>query len=199
MAATNPFDDCAAMRKAMEGDWHIAFTTLKMYRDGKKLRPWCRYTQTPSEYVMADRTCAEEVSDASKHPPIMKLSSMEGTTTQKPEAPSKFLWRGSGWLKWITMDFRVVYMNESEGVAATCFEKTFHSEAGCEIIVRDPAARGTGEADDAAMREAAKAIRAQPDFGIMGPLEPAAGTRWDPVERPRGPLTNHGLGGSGHL
>jgi hypothetical protein len=187
----DPFTDCGAMRRALEGDWHIAFTTLGMYRDGKKLRPWCRYTQTPDEYVLADRTTAEEVVNAKKTPAIMKSAVLEGTTTQKPETPSRFLWRGSGWLKWVTMDFRVVYMNAAEGVAATCFEKTFHSEAGCEVIVRDPAGRGTGEADDAAMREAAKAIRAQPDFGIMGPLEPAAGTRWDPVLRPSGPSTNH--------
>jgi hypothetical protein len=188
---TDPFTDCAAMRKALAGDWHIAFTTLGMYRDGKKLRPWCRYTQTPAEYVLADRTTAEEVVDSNKTPAVMKAAVLEGTTTQRADAPSKFLWRGSGWLKWVTMDFRVVYMNDKEGVAATCFEKTFHSEAGCEVIVRDPSARGTGEADDAAMREAAKAIRAQADFGIMGPLEPAAGTRWDPVPRAAGPCSNH--------
>ena len=173
-----PFHDADKLRNEWLGDWTIAFSTLKMWTDGKRLRPGYRYATTDTPGVITDTTYADDVVDAAANPPTTKPNSMSGTNTQHKDAPSVFTWRGHGWLRLVSMDWRIVHYDPNRGIGATCFTKTFHSEAACSVIVRDPSKVGRDEVTDAGLREAMEAIRRQSDFPTMGPLRPAAGSKW---------------------
>ena len=178
------FKDADSLRTEWMGSWHMAYSNLKMWTDGKKLR--ANYVYTPiagGGKEFSDVMRGEEVVDGSIDPPKTKPTAMDGTNKQHEKEPNKFTWRGTGWLRLVTLDWRIVYYNRDAGVAATCFTKTFYSEAGCNIIVRDPHRHAPLE-ENPVFKEAAAAIKRQPDIADMGPnLEPVAGTRWDSLKR----------------
>jgi hypothetical protein len=182
-SGNGPFDDPEALREQWLGDWTIAYSTFGMWRNGKRLRPWYTYSRTPDARTLADVTRADDVIDTVDRTARTKPSTFEGTSTQDEKVPWKFRWRGTGWLRLVGMDWRIVYFDQDTGVAATCFTKTFHSEAACNVIVRDPSKHANDFKDDKSIRAAMSAIQAQADFGSMGPLEPATGSKWDPKRR----------------
>jgi hypothetical protein len=178
-----PFGDADKLRELFTGDWTVAYSTLTMWKDGKRLRPWFTYSKTAEPRVLADITRADDVTDNKRHPHTTKPSTLEGFSTQDAQTPTKFSWRGTGWMKLISMEWRIVYFDPKAGVAATCCTKTFHSEAACSVLVRDPKSRSVNSKDDSAIQAAIAAIKSQPDFGSMGAVEPAAGSKWDTVQR----------------
>jgi hypothetical protein len=170
-----PIHDRAAFRAAFAGEWTVAYSTSKLWTDGKRHRPYFRYDPIEeSSATFKDATFADELVDSSRDPPLTRKTVMEGTSTQDGAEPWKFRWRGAGLYRLISMDWRVIHFSTRDGVAATCFTKTFHSDAACSVLVRDPK-----QAIPSAIEEAKDAILRQPNHLSLGPILPAAGSVFD--------------------
>lgn len=170
-----PFNDRDKLRQSFTGSWHVAYSTSKLWTDGKQLRPIFKYEPSDGSVgkspVLNDVSIADEIVNSSVNPPLTKPKAMEGTSTQDDAEFRKFRWRGNGWAKLFSLDWRIVYHNVDKGIAATCFTKTFYADAACNILVRDASNVSTEAVD-----QAKKAISKWPGYELQGPLKPASGT-----------------------
>lgn len=113
------------------GTWFVCASNFPMWTSGGKMHPTFNYhlTEKKGQVVLHD-----EVKFVKKG----KSKSIVGYDYQDAEDPSKFRWRGKGWLAIAKSNWQVVLKDPHKNWVVIHFSKTLFTPEGVDIICRQP-------------------------------------------------------------
>jgi len=116
----------------LTGTWFICFSNFPMWTKGDKHQPTFHYeivSRSKDKSVLSD-----EVSYIKKG----KKKFIKGYDTQSHSDANSFVWRGKGFLKLLSSNWRVALRDEQNGQwAVIYFSKTLFTPEGVDIISRE--------------------------------------------------------------
>jgi Lipocalin-like domain len=161
-----PLAPTALDAAVIQGRWHVVATTFPMWLDGRRTEPTFTYSRLrrEGERVRFD----DSVGYLSKGAP----GTIEGIDTQHPDVPTRFTWRGRGWLAAFSSEWDVVALDPDGDWAVITFERTLVTPAGLDVITRSPKLQSDELAAIAAHARADVMLRALLDKMVALPVVP---------------------------
>lgn len=127
-----PLAPAALDAAALQGRWHIVATTFPMWTDGRRREPTFTYSHLRREDGRA------RFEDTVGFVRDGEADTIEGTDTQHAEVPTRFTWRGHGWLALFRSQWDVVALDPEGQWAAIAFSSTIATPDGLDVIARAP-------------------------------------------------------------
>ncbi|WP_235296061.1 hypothetical protein [Portibacter marinus] len=130
MPFNNPFEDPNTSFEitALIGQWNIIYSNFPMWTNRKRKNPSLNYSlnSLDQEYIINDQV---------KYRKSGKLKTINGTNKVVSLQDKKFLWRGSGILRFLRSKWQIIHFNELWLIIY--FEKTFFTPSGYDVAVKE--------------------------------------------------------------
>ncbi|MDP2275546.1 MAG: hypothetical protein Q8K32_32660 [Archangium sp.] len=117
----------------LEGAWHVVASNFPMWMKGDRTRPRFIYS---NPRVVEGR---QQFDDTVEYVQGGRTKTIVGVDTQESAGSPKYVWRGTGWLRFMTSRWEVIHVAADERCLALSFSKTWATPAGIDIIARSPA------------------------------------------------------------
>jgi hypothetical protein len=118
------------MTMKLEGVWFVIASNFPMWTKGNRTRPRFIYSNVRT---IAGRTVMD---DTVAYVQKGREKTIIGVDTQDSGVPTRFEWRGKGFLKLLTSRWEIVSVSADEQLIALAFHKTLVTPAGIDIISR---------------------------------------------------------------
>jgi hypothetical protein len=116
----------------LEGRWFIHYTNFPMWLKGDKLHPSLNYRWIEQKGWLVLDDQVVYTTRKGKEQTIRGISSPTSVDNKE------FIWRGKGWLSWVTSRWSIVKVNQEQEWMAIAFLKTWFTPAGVEVISKQP-------------------------------------------------------------
>lgn len=117
--------------KDLVGSWYINQSNFPMWLKGDKTNP--RFY-----YQIATKRGQQGLLDVVSYQKNNKIHQIKGFDQVTTPDNQQFLWRGKGWLSWVTSQWSILYLAPQKDWAIIYFEKTWLTPTGYDVISRYP-------------------------------------------------------------
>lgn len=117
---------------SIEGRWFIHYTNFPMWLKGDKLHPSLNYRwiEHKGRLVLDDQVVYTTLKG--------KEQIIRGISTPTNAVIKEFIWRGKGWLSWVTSRWTIIEVSQEQEWMVIAFLKTWFTPAGVEVISKQP-------------------------------------------------------------
>jgi hypothetical protein len=115
--------------KELEGRWYINMSNFPMWLKGDKTSPTFNYSETKLRGIWG-------LSDSVEYIYNGKKKSIKGFDKPLNKENSRFQWRGKGFLRLLSSNWSVEYINREQTIIILAFEKTLFTPEGYDVISR---------------------------------------------------------------
>lgn len=116
----------------LEGAWHVVASNFPLWMKGDRTRP--RFIYSNPRVVDG----CQRFDDTVEYVQHARTRTIVGVDTQESVGSSKYVWRGSGWLRFFVSRWEVISVAPDHQCLALSFTKTWVTPAGIDIIARTP-------------------------------------------------------------
>jgi hypothetical protein len=122
-----PLDE-NTLAELLPGNWSVSATNFPMWLGGERQNPRFSYEIVSRDPLVLFDDVSYVVAESGQEKHIV------GTDTLRHE---EFVWRGKGWLRFVSSRWTVAGASDDGTVAAIRFAKSAVTPAGLDIIVRE--------------------------------------------------------------
>lgn len=115
--------------KALEGCWFINQSNFPMWLKGDKKNP-------TFNYQIQEKSGKKGLKDVVCYQQNGKSKSIQGFDVVLDDHNTEFLWRGKGWLFFVTSKWSILHLSKNKEWAIIGFEKTLFTPKGYDVISR---------------------------------------------------------------
>lgn len=115
--------------KDLQGVWFINQSNFPMWLKGDKTNP-------TFNYQIQEKWRKKGLKDVVRYQQKGKGKSIQGFDSILDDNNTQFLWRGKGWLFFVTSRWSILYLSPNKSWAIIGFEKTWFTPKGYDIISR---------------------------------------------------------------
>lgn len=113
----------------LEGRWYINQSDFPMWLKGDKIKPTFNYS-------IQEKEGKKGLLDVVNYEKKGVIKSIKGFDKVLNEQNTQFLWRGKGWLFFVTSQWSILYLAPNKEWAIIGFKKTLFTPKGYDIISR---------------------------------------------------------------